>query len=684
MRSLRSSNKPAQAGNPPEKQSAPQSKRAVHDERAPALRASCSSGFHSLCAIRLARNHAARSLFAPIGSRSAPQSHGWTPAGSAWGAFGTGGRIWSGGRHAFRRALAAGEQKEAVWLNLAAATAAVGNRALALADLRLGMQALPVNAPGLLKAQTQVQALKPSDSPLLVARAICPQGPYPLLSLYTRGSFFNKPVENWGRKHPEESGFATRANWVAATPNDAETQRLWGLALIRNRRLPEAGAALERSVTLAPHSAPTLLALADWLDASGESTRATVVYFDCLKLKPNWLPALLGVGKTSLDTGINGYALSSYEKATALYPKSVEAWIGLGRAYRKTSVDAAKAIAAFQTVERLAPDRTDYYDDYADALRKNVQWPAAEALVRKRLKAANDDAFAHYLLGMVLLNNAPTPERQTEAEAETREALRLYPHNPLADLQLAQMLLSKKQIPEAIALLNDALQHNPYNRNAMSVLARAYRQAGRTDLAEKVSKRAEDLYKDQQRLQVLEGQEAKQLMDVHIHEELAQGCTDEPARRRKQVMSRAWPNSSMTTLKKRQRNWKNSVPCAMKPFQQNRFRVCSSVFLASLILSGFVTGCRPGNATLVNRLYCTSSAPCRSIHSAVYRRCPIRRHPLPLEDRRQAPAQHPANHRQRLRVSGLRQRRQLGYSAHRPQTRAVSRRRQRPLYRCYG
>lgn len=438
-----------------------------------------------------------------------------------------GGRLVQAGEYAaaadaFRRALAAGEQKEAIWLNLAAANAAEGNRALALADLHLGMQALPVNAPGLLQAQTQVQALKPSESPLPVARAICPQGPYPLLSLYTRGSFFNKLAEAWGHNHLEESGFATRANLVAANPNDAEAQRLWGLALIRNRRLPEAGVALERAVTLAPRSAPTLLALADWLDASGYDTRATVAYIDCLKLKPNWLPALLGVGKTSLDSGINGYALNSYEKATEIDPKSVEAWIGLGRAHRKTGVDHAKAIAAFQTAQRLAPERADYYDDYADALRQAVQWPEAEAILRKRLKAAGDDPLAHYLLGMVLLNNAPTLERQAEAEAETREALRLFPHNPLADLQLAQIVLSKKQIPEAIGLLNDALQHNPTNRNAMSILARAYRQAGRTDLAEKVSKQADALYKDQQRVQVLEGEEARNLMDAHIHEELAQ------------------------------------------------------------------------------------------------------------------------------------------------------------------
>lgn len=437
-----------------------------------------------------------------------------------------GGRLVQAGEYpaaadTLRRALAAGEQKESVWLNLAAATAATGNRMLAIADLRLGMRSLPDNAPGLLRALDRVQALKPADSPLLAARAICPNGPDALLASYTAGSVFNGPVEAWGRAHLETSGFATRARLAADKPDDAQAQRLWGLALVRNRRLPEAGATLQYAVTLAPRSPLVLLALAGWLDATGSGTQATVTYLDCLKLRPNWLPALLGMGKTSLDTGVNQFALDAYEKAVQVYPKSADAWIGLGRVHRATGVEFAKAIQAFQTAERLAPERTDYYDDYADALRQAVQWPLAEAVLRKRLKAAGDDPLAHYLLGIVLLNNAPTPERQVEAENETRETLRLFPHNALADIQLAQIVLGKKQIPEAIGLLNDALEQNPYNRNAMTVLARAYRQAGRTDLSEKMSHQADLLFKDQQRIQVLEGDESKRLMDAGIHEELA-------------------------------------------------------------------------------------------------------------------------------------------------------------------
>jgi Flp pilus assembly protein TadD len=313
----------------------------------------------------------------------------------------------------------------------------------------------------------------------------------------------------------------TRRRWSTDQPNDAAVQRLWGLALIRNRRIHEAITVLQHAVVLAPTSPEAHLALADALDAGGSTGEATLEYLQCLKLRPNWLPALLGAGKTYLANGLVPIALASYLQATQVAPKSADAWIGLGRAYRNTGVDRDKSVAAFQTAERLAPERDDYLDDYADALRQAVQWPLAETVLRKRLRAFPDDPLAHYLLGMVMLNNTPTPERQTQAEAETRTALRLYPHNPLADNQLALIELSRANPKEAVTLLTDALQSDPYNRNAMTVLARAYRQTGRIDLADQISKQADRLYQDQQRAQVLESQESKRLMEPAIHEELA-------------------------------------------------------------------------------------------------------------------------------------------------------------------
>ncbi len=434
-----------------------------------------------------------------------------------------GGRLMQAGDYpqaaeAFRHAWAAGEQNSMIARALAACTAAEPARALA--DLKLALQSLPQDAD-LRRTMEAVSRLDPHPAPALLARTILPDGPEPLVTRYAPGSGLNRFSEWWGRGHEEASGFTTRQQWAAAEPNDARVQRLWGRALARNRRFQEALAALQHSIALDPASPETHLALADTLDAAGLTSEATLEYLQCLKARPNWLPALLGAGKTYFEIGLAQIAGASYLQATQVAPTSADAWIGLGRAYRNTGVDQAKSVAAFQTAGRLAPEREDYLDDYADALRQAIQWPAAEAVLRRRLRTSPEDPLAHYMLGMVMLNNTPTPERQIEAEAETRTALRLYPHSSLADIQLALIVLSHAQPKEAIPLLTDALQTDPFNRNAMTILARAYRQTGQSDLADQISKQADQLYQDQQRAQVLESKEAKQVMDPEIHAALA-------------------------------------------------------------------------------------------------------------------------------------------------------------------
>lgn len=419
-----------------------------------------------------------------------------------------------------KRSLAAGEQNDQLWVCLAAASAASGDTQHALADLRLGQKFRPAS-PALAASRERVRRLGPQASPEALARAICPDGPQVLLDDYASGSFLNGLSSWWGRRHPERSGFATRQEWARQQPNNAQAQRLWGLALLRNRRVPEAAAVLTRALTLAPDSPALNLAVADALDQGGQASKAALQYLHCLQLRPNWLPALLGLGRTSERSGLKANALSSYEKATAIAPNSAEAWIGLGRAYGVTGSTYDKSVIAFEKALRLAPGRTDFYDDYAAALSHTARVRDAEALLRKRLQAAPGDAYAHYLLGTVLMNNSPTPTRLAEAEFQTREALRLSPHNPQADVQLATIVLPQGKVAEAITLLTDALQRNTFDRTAMSLLARAYRQSGQNGLAEKVARQANKLFDDQQRVAVLEDKERRSLLDVTIHEQLA-------------------------------------------------------------------------------------------------------------------------------------------------------------------
>ncbi|MBV9849301.1 MAG: tetratricopeptide repeat protein [Armatimonadetes bacterium] len=421
---------------------------------------------------------------------------------------------------ALRQALAAGEQGEAVWQALAADSAAAGEPGKAVADLRLGIKTLS-HVPLLQTALDQARALPPTASPMDLARTISPQGPEPLLAVYARGSFLNGVVSWWGRHHPEASGFATRQAWAARQPGNAQAQRLWAQALMQNRRLPEAEAAAERAVSLAPDSPDAHLALADALAREGRLETASRHYLVCLQFRPNWLPALLGLGAAFAASDLKGYAASTFTRATQVAPRSADAWVGLGRTLRLTGADYDKSIAAFGTAARLAPARTDYFVEYADALRQNHQWDQAEAVLRRRVADAPDDALAHVLLGRLLMDNNPTPARVASAEAETREALRLSPHDPTAEAQLGQLLLERGQVAEAVGALSDALTRDPFDRNTMLLLARAFRRSGRNDLAQRVSQQAAILNRDRDQAEVLEDRLRDNGRDIGVRRQLA-------------------------------------------------------------------------------------------------------------------------------------------------------------------
>lgn len=426
----------------------------------------------------------------------------------------------AGAADALRQAVADGESNDIVWEALAANAAATGDRTRALADLRLGLKTLP-SSTALQGALARARAEDANAPPPVLAQAIAPDGPAPLLARYAAGSRLNGLAEWWGRRRPDGSGFATRQAWARERPGDAQAQRLWGEALLRNRRLAEAGPALALALSLAPASPAANLALGDYYAQAGDAPKASLQYLACLRLRPGWLPALLGFGAASLQNGKVPYGISAFTRATQVAPQSADAWIGLGQAQLKTAVAFGPAVDAFQTAARLAPARTDYFNEYADALRRFGRAPEAEAMLRRRVQAAPDDALAHYLLGLILRDTDPTPARVAEAEAQTRESLRLSPHNPMAGTQLGQILLDAGRTNEAVALFEDARARDPFDQKLLLVLTRAYQRQGRPAQAAEASARARALLADQERASVLVDAARRTPMDAGLHRQLA-------------------------------------------------------------------------------------------------------------------------------------------------------------------
>ncbi len=422
-----------------------------------------------------------------------------------------------------KQAIAAGDSQADVWKTWAGASAAAGNQAEGVAILRLGLKSLRAqnDRADVQGALDRAMSLGSDSSPPQLAHAISPEGLDPMVARRTQGSFLNRIALWWGTRHMAQSGYATREELAKQRPNDAEVQRWWGLALVRNHRMQLAEATLRRAVELAPNDSESHFALAGLLQEIGASSKAGLEYETCLRLRHDWLPALIGLGDVALNKSLIALSVSVFQKATTVAPTSADAWIGMGRAYYSTHIQLGQAVSAFEQAVRLAPTRTDFFSDYYRTLRMTYKYELAETVIRQRLRAAPEESQSHFLLALLLRDYQPTPARLAESEQELRTSLRLTPHAEATEVELAQQQMQHGRPEEAVTLLNDALSQNELNVKAIRMLERAYRQAGTPALADKFQKDASGQIQLAQQLGDLEDLEHRNPGDEKVHAQLA-------------------------------------------------------------------------------------------------------------------------------------------------------------------
>lgn len=451
---------------------------------------------------------------------------------------------------ALEKAVALGEQDEAVYLTWAAAAAAAGDPVKARAVLRLGMRH-PHLEPRLRVAFERSLVLGPAPAPDALANSICPQGTALLIASRTKGSFLNGLMEWWGRRHPEKSGFATRERWAREQPRNVKVQQLWAEALVRHRRWTEAEQVARRVVKLNPKSPAAHRLLGDVLLREGATGKAGLAYMAALRLRRDWLPALIGLGNVAVEKKLLTMGVEVFERAVRQDAKSVDAWIGLGRAYDNQRINLSKSLEAFQTAARLAPHRTDFFPYYSDALRVNFRFAESEKVLRRRLADAPNDAMSHFLLATLLLEYKPSPERTKEAEKLLRASLRLEPQVPAVEAKLGDLLLRRGKAADAVPLLQSALEGDPYNVVAMTALVRAYRRLGRAKEAQEAQQKLDWLSQYTQKVAFLEDQAKRQPLNAEVHQQLAKlfdsGGEPEKAQREYEMahMLRTRPQDAM-------------------------------------------------------------------------------------------------------------------------------------------
>ena len=425
------------------------------------------------------------------------------------------------------QAAGAGATDSAVWLTWASCRAASGKAEEAGRILRYGSGSGRCSNPGALRAaltRYETVIADPNGTPAAVAHAISPEGTGLLARHFGQGSFLNRFADWQNARSPIDSGFGWRQIQFAAHPNDARVLTLWSEALRRNHRLTEAQTVANRAVSLMPPSPEAQLELGNVLYAENAKASAGLRYKEALRLRPDWVPALIGLGNVAVDKELYNLAVDCFERVTKAEPNNVEAWIGLGRAYLNQHFRYDKAEASFERAAQLAPKRTDFFVFWSDALQARYKPAQAEVLLRRRLADEPSDARVLYLLAVLLTNEQQTPERITEAEKLLRASIAVEAHAPAAKIRLARLLLEKgdgDNAADAGILLTEALDDDPRDANAMRLLTQAYRRIGRLDRAKEAQEKAVALSRYADRVTALEDRERNKPSDPKIHQALA-------------------------------------------------------------------------------------------------------------------------------------------------------------------
>jgi len=417
------------------------------------------------------------------------------------------------------RAVDAGDNDPGLWQTVSWVYARNGDVSNALDVLQQGDTSLGGSDRTLDACASRLKAIGMGASPAAYANAVSPMGAQPLLDLYANGSFLSPLVEAWGRVFPNSSGFRTRQLWAESEPNNPQACRLWGLALLRDGRNQEALAALERCVAMTSNSADTHDALGQALEVCGRSSDAETEFLRTLEMDPRRASTLIEFGRAARDDSPN-FAVAALDRATALAPKSADAWLALADTTQDMSVYDVQALHAYQEAGQLDPARLSLNDSYAIALINNQQMADAESLLRAILRAQPSNQAASVQLASVLFAT-PSPTRLSEAESLVLSVLQSTDRpQPQISTLAAQILLAGGKPQEAVEALHATISVEPHSAAAWRLLAQAYAATGNRGAAKAAATSAAESQRILNTLAREKGLIAQQEYSVPFHQRL--------------------------------------------------------------------------------------------------------------------------------------------------------------------
>jgi tetratricopeptide (TPR) repeat protein len=299
----------------------------------------------------------------------------------------------------------------------------------------------------------------------------------------------------------KQFGEAKELLQAAAREDVSDAEAHYNLAVILMREGNAAGAISEYERTLAinPQHAQAHNNLGVAYDARGERKKALEAFKKATVADPNYAEAFFNLGLSYFAANDNPRATKAFEQALKLEPSSAAPYTQLGTLYLKQgqkdraveafkkAIDAAneqeKKGSKWGIVRRSLSGRrtTDAHRGLALAYLASGKADEAVNTLKDAVKVLPDDPSARRALAEAYVAQG----KLDEAVAELQKRLELEPTTE-SRLDLAGVLVKKRQGKQAEALYRETLKAEPHNHQARVGLVDLYLEQGRLGEAEKM------------------------------------------------------------------------------------------------------------------------------------------------------------------------------------------------------
>lgn len=236
-------------------------------------------------------------------------------------------------------------------------------------------------------------------------------------------------------------------------PDGAQQELYLAVAQVRqNANLAEGTSQLEAAIQkYHPAEAEFYFELAEAYRKSGKPEKAIDMFEQTIRRKPDFWPAVHGLGATQARSGHLPQAKETLLKALTMMPEDASVLNDLGLVYIGAG-ETREAVDMLQKAARIDPDYSDAYNNLGGALLRLGDRAGAEAAYRTAIQVQPDFAEAHRNLANLLAGTNNFAEAQyhfqTAVQSNPKYAIAYYEYG-LALAQREQFRQAKKQFEAA-------------------------------------------------------------------------------------------------------------------------------------------------------------------------------------------------------------------------------------------